>query len=200
MSTGIQQPHESVNGPSVATTVLTPDRVAKFLPLSAKGINADGRIIHVTHQIPFNILRKQNEYMLAAESLPSPPGTPPRGRGETTEISVESDSAKEQWLFVHRRGHSAMYSGIQSVSQERESIHIGWTGNIHEQHTKRVVSDLHDHDKKVLTKLLEEKNIVPIFLDKTQSHNHYEGYCKSSMIILYLCLFYYKCYCNFGIS
>ncbi|KAJ2957371.1 hypothetical protein NQZ79_g6913 [Umbelopsis isabellina] len=173
---------------SPVITKLTPDTVAKFLPLSAKGVNSDGRIIHVTHQIPFNILRRHSAdigHINKNDGLPSPPGTPPRSTSNWSlpddKVSTV-DQAGEQWTFSHRRGHSAMHSGIHSVSQDRESLHIGWTGTIHEEETKRMIHELTEKDRKELAEiLLKQHSIVPIFLNKKQSHNHYEGYCKSTL-------------------
>jgi trehalose-6-phosphate synthase len=180
------QVHDRHETASPVITKLTADTVAKFLPLSAKGVNSDGRIIHVTHQIPFNILRKGSTESghVKSDGLPSPPGTPPRSSSQWSlpdDTVTTPNQAGEQWTFTHRRGHSAMHSGIHSVSQNRDSLHIGWTGTIHEEENKRVIHELTEKEKKELTQiLLKQNSIVPIFLNKKQSHNHYEGYCKSS--------------------
>jgi len=57
---GNQTVQRNLASTSLATSIpkLTPDKVAKVLPLSAIRVKSDDRIIHATHQIPFNIFRK----------------------------------------------------------------------------------------------------------------------------------------------
>ncbi|KAG1094163.1 hypothetical protein G6F42_018805 [Rhizopus arrhizus] len=85
------------------------------------------------------------------------------------------------WTVVERRGHQALYAGIQSLRKDNETLHIGWTGPIREQGTRnKITTDkLAVEDKVKLQSLLwETGHIVPIFLDQKKSHGHYEGYCK----------------------
>lgn len=218
------------------TDTLTAEKVAHYLPFSGQGPNFKGRIINVTHQIPYNIL-KSHDYSSA--NLPiSPPHSPPQIPSRNTSLSSyrlnknqeeekekineEQDQEEEKkelagplspsilqqqdpvaaapisklarhhqrsntlrvkfqaadWTVVQRRGHAALYSGVQSLSKDYETIHIGWTGPIRVKGTKQPVRHLFNEDKTNLEKLLwDTDRIIPIFLDK-KSHGHYEGYCK----------------------
>ncbi|KAF7729031.1 threalose-6-phosphate phosphatase [Apophysomyces ossiformis] len=224
--------------PKDLPTGLTAEKVAHYLPLSGNLPDIPGRIINVTHQIPYNILRSSGPVATATpaslrkDQIPlSPPRSPPchsdlkmphseteqgeevvqgslpKGESELLDNSsspghvIDSVAAAPvsklarhhrrgrtlrvkirtaHWTVVQRRGHAALYAGVQSLSQHWETIHIGWTGPIHVKGTKEVVhpEEIAAEDKTTLQKLLwETGRIVPIFLDK-ESHGHYEGYCK----------------------
>lgn len=126
-----------------------------FLPLLSDIKKPDGRIINVTHQIPY-------------------------------EIVLDSNGA---WKFTNRRGHGAMYSGIQSLQRDWDAVHIGWTGAIYEQILPEtsVIQTVSDADKEKLTAdLLQLHGCIPLFLDSESVAGHYDGYCKTSKhIVLY---------------
>jgi trehalose 6-phosphate synthase/phosphatase len=91
------------------------------------------------------------------------------------------------WTVVERRGHQALYAGIQSLRKDYETIHIGWTGPIREQTTRKPVTKVEPQDRVKLQSLLwETGHIVPIFLDE-KSHGHYEGYCKQGKCLGGVC-------------
>lgn len=198
---------------------LTAEKVAHYLPLSGQLPDIQGRIINVTHQIPYNILRSQQQPLREDQIPISPPRSPRHSskvdRGGISELSplnsnslqkIAADEADPvaaapisklarhhkrgvtlrmkfhaaDWTVVERRGHQALYAGLQSLRKEYETIHIGWTGPIREQGTRNKVAPnkLAMEDKIKLQALLwETGHIVPVFLDK-KSHGHYEGYCK----------------------
>jgi trehalose-6-phosphate synthase len=201
---------------------LTAEKVAHYLPLSGQLPDIQGRIINVTHQIPYNILRSQQQPLREDQIPISPPRSPrhstkidratvselsPLNNNSLPKISTEeadpvaaapiSKLARHHkrgvtlrmkfhaadWTVVERRGHQALYAGLQSLRKEYETIHIGWTGPIREQGTRNKVapSKVAMEDKIKLQALLwETGHIVPVFLDK-KSHGHYEGYCKQGM-------------------
>ncbi|KAG2202943.1 hypothetical protein INT47_008975 [Mucor saturninus] len=200
----------------LASSSLTAENVAHYLPLSGQLPDIQGRIINVTHQIPYNILRTQNHQKKFAshDQIPTPPRSPHHSTTTNKPELVPSslNTAEERpvadpvaaapisklarhhkrgvtlrmkfhaadWTVVERRGHQALYAGIQSLAKSNETIHIGWTGPIREQGTRNKVapSNLAIEDKVKLQSLLwETGHIVPVFLDK-KSHGHYEGYCK----------------------
>ncbi|CDH50920.1 trehalose 6-phosphate phosphatase [Lichtheimia corymbifera JMRC:FSU:9682] len=133
------------------------DESLRILPLLSKDLPQSGfdRIIHVTHQLPFEISRTDND-------------------------------DNHQWSFAPRRGHGAMYAGIESLKNEWKSIHIGWTGEIHgqpdaETNNKTTLELAHD-DKERLAKDLEEAHgCIPLYLDSESVAGHYDGYCKTML-------------------
>lgn len=195
----------------LSSSSLTAEKVAHYLPLSGQLPDIKGRIINVTHQIPYNILRTQNHQNNSptSDQIPTPPRSPrhsttnkPESLASTEESPIADPVAAApisklarhhkrgvtlrmkfhaaDWTVVERRGHQALYAGIQSLAKDYETIHIGWTGPIREQGTRNKVAPntLALEDKVKLQSLLwETGHIVPVFLDK-KSHGHYEGYCK----------------------
>ncbi|GAN06108.1 trehalose 6-phosphate phosphatase [Mucor ambiguus] len=187
---------------------LTAEKVAHYLPLSGQLPEIQGRIINVTHQIPYNILRSHQHTLGQQDQLPiSPPRSPhasdhpktSNGKEDCTADPVSAAPISKlarhhkrgvtlrmkfhaaDWTVVERRGHQALYAGIQSLGKDNETLHIGWTGPIREQGTRnKIATDtLATEDKVKLQSLLwETGHIVPIFLDQKKSHGHYEGYCK----------------------
>ena len=147
-----------------------PDRLLPALLSSTTGQKPVNRIVHVTHQIPFEISQT------------------------VSSASTETTS----WSLAPRRGHGAMYAGIESLRDEWETVHVGWSGEIHKKHTvgspeaaATVVQTLTDHDKLVLTKELKEKHAcIPLFLDSESVDGHYDGYCKTSKISIPFSCFY----------
>ncbi|KAI8149805.1 glycosyltransferase family 20-domain-containing protein [Fennellomyces sp. T-0311] len=127
-----------------------PDRFIPLLSTEQKPI--DGRIINVTHQIPFEI----------------------KHTGST-------------WSLAPRRGHGAMYAGIESLRQEWDTLHIGWTGEIYkhsspEATSAEVVRSVTDDDKTVLADELKRQHAcIPLFLDSESVAGHYDGYCKTML-------------------
>ncbi|ORX62736.1 hypothetical protein DM01DRAFT_320421 [Hesseltinella vesiculosa] len=198
--------------------ILTAEKVAHYLPFSGQTPTVQGRIINVTHQIPFNILKSHD--LRPDAFLLSPPRSPPLP--QPVDVQPTSDEPSQQdvaactsptspiekrdpvaaapvsklarhhqrghtlrakfhaadWTVVQRRGHAALYAGVQSLSKDYETIHIGWTGPIRVKGTKQPVRQIYQEDKVKLEKLLwHTDHIIPIFLD-SKSHGHYEGYCK----------------------
>ncbi|KAF7729666.1 threalose-6-phosphate phosphatase [Apophysomyces ossiformis] len=128
------------------------DRLPLLPSLQTDGNRHSGRIINVTHQIPYEITQQENS-----------------------------------WSLGPRHGHSAMYEGIQSLENEWETIHVGWTGEIHSQTTSdnaagpAVISSLKDAEKESLTRTLEDNHCIPLFLDSESVTGHYDGYCKTML-------------------
>ncbi|EIE88419.1 hypothetical protein G6F55_007210 [Rhizopus delemar] len=118
--------------------------VAPIVPTNNK---PKGRIIHVTHQIPFEICQQEDE-----------------------------------WTFKPRHEHAAMYAGIASLSDEWETVCIGWTGQIYKE-TKMgrfEMDHLNDQERHSLRSRLERENkCVPLFLKGECVAGHYHGYCKT---------------------
>ncbi|CAO3587680.1 unnamed protein product [Absidia cylindrospora] len=192
------------------TDSLTAEKVAHYLPFAGHIPNIPGRVINVTHQIPYNILKSHDSHpetvLLSHTQQTSQHESAPLAGLSTSAISSLVNKQKQDpvaaapvsklarhhqrghtlrvkfhaadWTVVQRRGHAALYSGVQSLSKNYETIHIGWTGPIHVKGTKQDVRHIYQEDKSKLEKLLwDTDHIIPIFLDR-KSHGHYEGYCK----------------------
>lgn len=130
----------------------------------AKGIQLSGRIIHLCHYLPVTCSLAPQSTLKATNSLPSPPATPPRqptdipaSPTEESSISLAQESAfssqepiqpsaNERWKVSLRYGHSAMISGITSLSSTHEQLIVGWTGDVQavspdKEHTEAEISD-----------------------------------------------------------
>ena len=124
----------------------------------AKGITLSGRIVHVCHYLPVTCtLTARASPSPSSSGVISPPLTPPRkaadvgadpnvsqsstslstALAESTAAAAAAPSQAErptsssgQWLLNTRWGHSAMISGIQSLSKTHAQVIVGWTGDL----------------------------------------------------------------------
>ncbi|KAG1148889.1 hypothetical protein G6F37_003012 [Rhizopus arrhizus] len=163
---------------------LTAEKVAGYLPLAGKVPHISGRIINVTHQIPYHISRS-TPTMISEESSShddsvSAAPVSKLARHHHRRRTLRAKFHAAEWTITQSRGHLALHAGLQSLRDEYETLHIGWTGPIKDKSLKTPLrsEDLTDQDKSKLEALLMEKgHIIPIFLD-SKSRGHYEGYCK----------------------
>jgi trehalose 6-phosphate synthase/phosphatase len=86
----------------------------------AAGIPLSGRVLHVTHYLPVTATLDGP----APSAMPSPPASP-----SSKTATAEPSDAK--WRLAPRIGHSAMISGIRSLSSTHEQVIIGWTGDLY---------------------------------------------------------------------
>ena len=170
------------------------------------GIPLSGRIIHVCHYLPITatIISKNS----TTNGVLSPPPTPPSKPlvtdvllGDTTSIEpsgpteccgASSSSCSPVWSLSSRHGHSAMISGIRSLSQTHEQLIVGWTGDIMSLADKVPVDTISADDRASFQDALdgyvpdsddEQDKVakyVPVWLDDKVAHGHYDGYCKQS--------------------
>ncbi|CAG8438399.1 14011_t:CDS:10 [Ambispora leptoticha] len=125
------------------------------------------RIISVTHMIPYVACIQTKE----------------------SQTDQQSQSQKHQtddaivWNLKPRRGHSALYAGIRSLSAECENFLVGFAGEIYydEEENGNLLDQTQftDQHKKSLQTLLAKEKVIPVFLDDEEHHGHYEGYCKT---------------------
>ncbi|THH12060.1 hypothetical protein EW145_g216 [Phellinidium pouzarii] len=178
-----------------------------------KGITLSGRTIHVTHYLPLTAALAP-----AKTGVISPPLTPPIrptdvAASPTTETSpglpqssganvdgvVPSQAGTDPWILGPRWGHSAMISGIQSLSAAHEQLIVGWVGdlmraggNTDDARAKVSVASVSEADRAALDRAIaayqpeEDKggkptHYVPIWLDDGIAHGHYDGYCKTTL-------------------
>ena len=173
---------------------------------AAKGIELSGRIIHVTHYLPLTV-----HLLPSKNGVLSPPLTPPVKASDVTlspteedkplpkivEPAAGSEGDGPRWTIGPRWGHSAMFSGIESLSNTHEQIIVGWTGDIERgfaasasspgEKVKIPLSSVSDEDRETLTAAIEShksedgpSKYVPVWLDDLVAHGHYDGYCKTS--------------------
>ena len=93
----------------------------------ARGLPLSGRIIHVCHHLPVEIVRIVSSSSVDIPGVFSPPMTP-EFLPEDADASVESVDAK--WRIQARIAHTAMVSGLKSLSESHEQIVVAWTGEV----------------------------------------------------------------------
>lgn len=105
----------------------------------AKGIPLSGRIIHVCHYLPFTATLAAPAPQGSQVGIPSPPQTPPHQPSSippspTSEVpppTAAEKAADDRWTIGVRYGHSAMVSGIASLSATHDQLFVGWTGDVY---------------------------------------------------------------------
>jgi trehalose 6-phosphate synthase/phosphatase len=156
------------------------------------GIPLSGRIIHVCHYLPITAtLRSKNLDI----GVLSPPATPPMNFSDADLLDGTkrpTSSSAPVWSLSQRHGHSAMTSGIRSLSQSHEQLIVGWTGDIMSLSDTVPVDSISADDKAAFQDALNgyepdsddeqdrEAKYVPVWLDDKVAHGHYDGYCKQS--------------------
>jgi trehalose 6-phosphate synthase/phosphatase len=91
----------------------------------AKGLALSGRIIHLCHHLPVEVIRVVPDHVeLGVLSPPMMPEFKPEG------ASTSVESADARWKIVARTGHTAMVSGIKSLSDTHQQLIVAWTGDV----------------------------------------------------------------------
>ncbi|KAJ3049258.1 threalose-6-phosphate phosphatase [Rhizophlyctis rosea] len=149
-----------------------------------------GRIIVATHHLPWTVAPT-----IPLKSQPTSPngiakanGYPPTPTSTGSQDLNGNDQKPDephhgQWRFEARRGHSAVYSGIKSLS-DNKLVHIGWTGHLVDADGKTSVETacISSEMKQTLKlELWQEKRCIPVLLDDKKASGHYEGYCKDDL-------------------
>ncbi|KAG1763711.1 glycosyltransferase family 20 protein [Suillus occidentalis] len=99
----------------------------------ANGVQLSGRIIHVCHYLPVTCTITSTS---TRDGVLSPPPTPPRHLADVPPSPSDElppltlPAQPERWKLTPRYGHSAMTSGIRSLSVTHEQVILGWTGDI----------------------------------------------------------------------
>jgi trehalose 6-phosphate synthase/phosphatase len=167
----------------------------------ANGIPLSGRILHICHYLPVTAVLSSHS------AVPSPPLTPPFRATETPpesdtklEDNFQSIRVKEDapiWTLSSRYGHSAMVSGIRSLSATHEQLIVGWIGDINSTHGERIPEeDIGLSDKVALDEALQQfqpkesdpdddkkTTYIPVWMNDKVAHGHYDGYCKQSTLL-----------------
>jgi trehalose 6-phosphate synthase/phosphatase len=138
-----------------------------------RGRHLSGRVLHVCHYLP-----------VICSVTPREPSTPPRTPPDDTPRPSE-------WTLTHRYGHSALISGVRSLSGSHQQHLIGWTGDIDSPATGTSipVDSLTPEQRDTLSRAIDkyheegEQNSLllhPVWFSDKVAHGHYEGYCKNS--------------------
>lgn len=94
----------------------------------ARGLPLSGRIIHVCHHLPVEIIRVVPQSAIEnGGGVLSVPMTP-EFKPEDADPKMESVDAR--WRIHARTAHTAMISGMRSLSDSHENIVVAWTGEI----------------------------------------------------------------------
>ncbi len=72
-------------------------------------------------------------FAAAQSGVLSPPRTPEFKESESLTLSSTGGNSDVKWKLQARRGHTAMISGMRSLSSTHEQIVIAWTGDIMQQ-------------------------------------------------------------------
>ncbi|KAF9316164.1 threalose-6-phosphate phosphatase [Podila horticola] len=193
--------HPSSSTSSLASLGVIP--LTELAETSQVTLSEKPRLINVTHQIPLACTiadrTSPSSPLNHANGLANSSGSPTNRRASLAVprqcMSPSSASHSQPFpqdctqggqasnngcILEQRRGHSALYSGITSVSKDLETIQIGWVGEIADQDGYVVPSKnlSESHKQSLKGKLWEQEKVVPIFLEDSRAAGHYEGYCK----------------------
>lgn len=92
----------------------------------AKGVNLSGRIIHVCHHLPVEIIKVVTEEFEPSATYTHP--MTPEFKNEDVIPTVESSDSK--WKIHARTAHPALISGMKSLSETHEQFVVAWTGDV----------------------------------------------------------------------
>ena len=212
---------DSFQEPRKHTTVSLDDVRAQVRKLEAdhraKGIPLSGRIIHVSHYLPVTLAiapktaNGANGHSNGGQpGIPSPPQTPPAKASDIppspTAEDAPSAAHSSRWQINTRYGHSAMVSGIASLTTTHEQVYVGWTGDIYTPSSqaengfsKVASSSIPQEEREELESTLSNgkslfkeefpegkpMTLAPVWLDDKQAHGHYDGYCKQSEFLFF---------------
>ncbi|KAI8394303.1 glycosyltransferase family 20-domain-containing protein [Radiomyces spectabilis] len=172
------------------------DRLQKVLKLQSEDAPPiSGKVIHVVNQVPFDcILHTEGEELTAADKLHQIGALKSKGARGSEDFSdaapishlarrrstVPALGESPMWRLAQRRGHSAMYAGLDALKKNYNTLYIGGTGNILTNHKDTIpAEDVGPQQRESLRQLLRSRHdMIPIFLESDMAAGHYEGYCK----------------------
>lgn len=138
--------------------------------------NSKTRLLVATHHLPVvaichNLKNNSKTY----SSLP-------RSIAKKIEAKVDSNSSHlaPYWELQQRSGHTALFSGIKSLGERMDVLHVGWTGQILDE-SKEPIND--NIDPVLMNDLVEKlgPKYVAVFLDDDTAKGHYYSYCKGHL-------------------
>ncbi|KAI9281131.1 glycosyltransferase family 20-domain-containing protein [Sporodiniella umbellata] len=163
-----------------------------------------GKVINVVNQIPYHcVLDASNTNQLIIEKLKqlklqknpfnvyseiTPAHTPELVEDENLNpishvqrrSTITTLRSTNLWRLTQRRGYSAMYTALDSLKKDYQTLYIGGTGPIVTGENDSInVSDVDKSEQESLKDLLETKyDILPVFIENKLAFGHYEGYSK----------------------
>lgn len=175
------------------------DRLTQLLARQ-RGSSAQvtGKILNVVNQVPFECVLNRNEQQQQQQPRAAffrqrrtSDGSAPISQLARRRSTIAELGETPQWRLSLRRGHSAMYAGIDSLKAQYPSLYIGATGNIVSETRDHVAAEqLTDRERDSLRSLLLAKHdMVPVFIDDKLAYGHYEGYCKQGKNASHVCLY-----------
>ncbi|KAI9010950.1 glycosyltransferase family 20-domain-containing protein [Phycomyces nitens] len=177
-------------------------RLQELLPMQGGKPSLKGKIINVVNQVPFDcvLVTKDNDRTMAdtlrqigvmkSKNPHMTPGQQQQAIDDEDEAPISHLARRRStvpalgetsmWSLSQRKGHSAMYAGLDSLKREYQTLYIGGTGNVLSKHRDQVhADDVSEQQRENLRDLLKSKHdMVPIFIKHSLASGHYEGYCK----------------------
>ncbi|RIA80605.1 glycosyltransferase family 20 protein [Glomus cerebriforme] len=96
------------------------------------------------------------------------------------ESVTRNPSKSYNWKLGPRRGHSALYSGLRSLNSNWDNHYVGYIGTILDTEENPVeYSNYSEELRQSLREYLIKENVSPVFLEDSDHHGHYDGYCKN---------------------
>ncbi|KAG0083632.1 threalose-6-phosphate phosphatase [Podila epicladia] len=175
--------------PSSSTSSIASIRIIPLTELAETSqviLSEKPRLINVTHQIPLacTIVNRTSlsSSLNYANGLANSSGSPANRRASLAvprqcmspssasysqpfpQDRTQGEANNGDCILEQRRGHSALYSGITSVSEDLETIQIGWVGEIADQDGYVVPSkNLSESHKQSLKDKLSHGKYVHLF-------------------------------------
>ncbi|KNE71940.1 trehalose-phosphatase [Allomyces macrogynus ATCC 38327] len=172
------------------------------------------RVIHVLHMLPIVAVRLDRVASSLAPSAPnsrrhsraatagmngSAPLTPTAPSFEALTAALHHHHQRDatrlddlvvpdtqgKWGYAPRRGHGALYAGIQSLDgvDGMSCVYVGSLGQVVDVYGRPLVGETWTDDewRELMSMLWVERKCVPVDLDDATATAFYEGYCKADL-------------------
>ncbi|KAI8366831.1 glycosyltransferase family 20-domain-containing protein [Radiomyces spectabilis] len=134
---------------------MTKEESFQFLPLLPLDMAAEGRVLHVTHQIPYVVHHGDDRWIL----------TPRQGHAA---MYAGMESLNDEWETLRFGWTGQIYRRTSNYGNSSAS--------------DMLIDKLTDHEKKSLEDdLRRSHHCIPLFLDSESVAGHYDGYCKTML-------------------
>lgn len=132
-----------------------------------------GRLIIVSNRLPYSFSLAEDISCTKTES-------------KASKERAKEPTENEAELFSFTQSSGGLVSGLKPLSEEKDTLWVGW-------------ADTHDmtldkEQRKSLVSELETRGCVPVFLEKQDAENYYDGFSNSAIWPLF---HYFSQFCNF---